>query len=81
MKLSKNINKRIDLLEVAMAEGVVAGNLVEIECPLEHEFKDGYYKRTVTMYPGMYIVSKIHLSRHEFVISEVVNGSYCKRHI
>ncbi len=69
-KLTKSISKRIDELEQAMVDGVLSGELQHIECELQHEFKNGYYERTITMPKGMLICSKIHLTRHEFVIFE-----------
>lgn len=72
MKLTKTINKRIDELEQVMAEGVANGTLINVECELEHRFNNGFYERTITMERGLLICSKIHLSRHEFVISKGV---------
>lgn len=55
-----------------MADAVMSGAMEEVVCPLEHKFVNGWYERTVTMFRGMVVVSKIHKTNHEYVISEGV---------
>ena len=69
MRIAKNINKEIDKLEIEMAK------YPAVNCPVTHTFRNGYYEREVFMEAGkggLLIVSKIHDTDHEFVISEGV---------
>ncbi len=61
-KLTKNINKRIDELEAAMA------NFEEVDCPLNHKFIGKTYVREIFMPAGTLICSKIHNTHHPFFI-------------
>lgn len=75
--LKKHTHKRIDQLEMAMADAVMSGEAEEIICPLEHKFVNGWYERTIFMPANKdgklnVITSKIHNSKHEFVLSKGV---------
>lgn len=60
----KTISRRIDELEAAMME------LPKVDCPLEHHFTNGLYSRTIYMPAGVTIVSMIHKTQHQYVISK-----------
>jgi hypothetical protein len=60
-------NERIDQLEKVMVD-----NFPEIECPLIHTFWDGIYIREIFMPKGSLITSKIHKTRHPFIVKEGV---------
>lgn len=56
-------DEKIDLLEAAMLE---TGNIED--CPLIHSFTPGLYCRQILMRKGQIIVSRIHLTTHQFFI-------------
>lgn len=60
-------NERIDQLEKVMVD-----NFDEIDCPLKHIFLDGVYIREIFMAKNSLVTSKIHLTRHPFVVTEGV---------
>jgi hypothetical protein len=63
---AESVNKRIDSLQAAMEL------LPEVECPLIHTFTPGLYTRSILMPPDTLIVSKIHKTRHPFIVSKGV---------
>lgn len=60
-------NDRIDELEKVMVDNFKPG-----EFPLKHTFLDGVYIREIFMPKGSFITSKIHKTRHPFVVKEGV---------
>lgn len=56
-------DEKIDLLEASMLE---TGNIED--CPLIHSFTPGLYCRQILMRKGQIIVSRIHLTTHQFFI-------------
>jgi hypothetical protein len=50
-------------------EGLLA-QLPPVKCELKHEFKPGWYNRTIFMPAGLLLTSKIHRSSHQFEISK-----------
>ncbi len=58
-----SISQRLDELEAAMQA------LPDVDCELEHTFTPGLYTRTVFMPMGSLIVSRIHKTKHQFIIS------------
>lgn len=59
-----NIKERLDEFEVALSQQD------QVECPLIHRFTPGLYSREIFMPEGALIISKIHKTRHQFVISD-----------
>lgn len=55
---------RLDEVQAALAA------LPQQEVPVQHRFTPGVYTREVFMPAGIRIVSKIHKTRHQFIISE-----------
>lgn len=60
-------NQRIDQLEKVMVE-----NFQEVDCPLIHRFIDGVYIREIFMPKGSLVTSKIHRTRHPYIVTEGV---------
>lgn len=63
-EIVKPISERLDELEVAMLQDYPA-----IDCPLDHRFTPGMYSRTIFMQEDAVIVSRIHNTTHQFVLS------------
>lgn len=61
----KSVDEALDFLELRMSE------LPEqmIDCPLDHTFTPGLYCRTIYMPKGSLIVSRVHNTTHQFIIS------------
>ncbi len=59
-----NISQRLDQLEVALLNDFPA-----IDCPVDHIFTPGMYSRTIFMQEDAVIVSRIHNTTHQFVLS------------
>ncbi len=59
------VNQRIDQLECAFISNF---NQELLECPLQHEFEDGKYIRSIFIQAGKYIIGKIHKQEHPFVV-------------
>lgn len=55
----------LDTFEAAM----VRAGLPQVECPLQHSFIPGFYVRTITMPSGFMCTSKIHKTRHPYVVT------------
>jgi len=67
----KNVNDFIDKIEEAMVNSMVASGKFEFqEAEVKHTFTPGMYAREITMKPGQRITSKIHLTEHQFIISQ-----------
>lgn len=47
-----------------------AGELPEVDCPLQHQFAPGVYMRTIFIPAGTVIVGKIHKHSHANVLSQ-----------
>lgn len=62
-----NINQKIDKLEASM---LANGNLVD--CPLIHRFTPGLYTREIFMPAGSIVTSRIHKTKHQFILLEGV---------
>lgn len=63
-EIVKPISERLDELEAAMLQDYPA-----IDCPLDHRFTPGLYSRTIFMQEDAVIVSRIHNTTHQFVLS------------
>lgn len=50
-------------------EGRMAQNPL-VDCPLTHRFTPGLYTRQIFMPAGTMVTSKIHRTRHQFIISQ-----------
>lgn len=75
----KDVNDFIDAVENAMINDMVASGKFEVtEAPVKHIFTDGLYAREITMRPGLRVTSKIHLTEHQFIISQGVAMVYDK---
>lgn len=59
--------EKIDQLEKVMVE-----NFPIIDCPLIHRFIDGVYIREIFMPKGSLVSSKIHKTRHPYIVTEGV---------
>lgn len=61
----KTVDEALDFLELRMSE------LPELmtDCPLDHTFTPGLYVRTIYMGAGNLIVSRVHNTTHQFIIS------------
>jgi hypothetical protein len=42
----------------------------QAEFPVQHEFTPGLYRRTIFMPAGSFLISKIHKTRHPFVVTK-----------
>jgi len=51
-----------------IAEGAIARDLPQAECPVTHGFLPGIYIRTIFMCAGLVITSGIHRTEHPFFI-------------
>src|SRR5690606_4681966 len=62
----KSVDEALDFLELKMSE------LPEqmVDCPLDHTFTPGLYCRTIYMPKGSLIVSRVHNTMHQFIISK-----------
>lgn len=65
--IAVSTNEKIDKLEASM---VANGNLVT--CPLVHRFTPGLYTREIFMPAGSIVTSRIHKTRHQFMVLEGV---------
>lgn len=75
--IKPELNSLIDKIEDFMVNDMVASGEFEIlEAPVKHTFTKGMYAREITMKPGMRITSKIHLTDHQFIISQGVAVVY-----
>lgn len=63
----KTTNEKIDKLEASM---VANGNFVD--CPLMHRFTPGLYTREIFMPAGCMVTSRIHKTKHQFIVLEGV---------
>lgn len=61
--MTPTIDDKIDELELAMQD------YEPVDCPLTHVFTPNLYTRTIVMPAGALIVSMIHRTRHQFIIS------------
>lgn len=69
--VNPEVNNLIDRVEDEMINGMVASGEFEVfEPPLRHIFTPNLYAREITMKPGLRITSKIHLTEHQFIISQ-----------
>lgn len=48
----------------------------QVECPLVHTFTKGLYSRQINMPKDSYIISKVHKTQHQFVVSQGVVDVY-----
>ena len=60
---SSGVHGRIDFVEKCIAE-----QLAPVEMPVEHTFLEGMYVRKITMKAGILCTSKIHKTRHPFLV-------------
>lgn len=58
---------RIDQLTATLAHA-----LPEVDCPVDHVFTPGLYSRTIYMDENLLLVSKTHLTDHQYILSEGV---------
>ena len=58
----------IDTVEATMLEMVAAGAAVPVEMPVKHTRTPGLYVRTISMPAGTVLTSKIHKTRHPYVV-------------
>lgn len=65
--IPKTTNEKIDKLEASM---LANGNLVD--CPLMHRFTPGLYTREIFMPAGSVVTSRIHKTKHQFILLEGV---------
>jgi hypothetical protein len=63
-------NAILDVLQGAMA------NEPQIDCPLNHRFTQGLYSREITMPADTLIISKVHKTQHQFIVSKGVVDVY-----
>lgn len=62
-------NDLIDAVEYVMINEMVgSGEFVLIQAPVQHEFTDGQYIRTITMPTGSRFTSSIHKFKHPYYI-------------
>jgi len=61
--IKKDISKSVDQLEASLLE------MPQVDCPLKHTFTPGLYSRQIFMPKDSVIVSKIHKTEHQFVVS------------
>jgi hypothetical protein len=61
---NQSISQRIDELELEMI------SRPKVDAPLRHLFTPGMYSRTIFMPEDTLITSRIHKTRHQFIISE-----------
>ena len=55
---------KIDAVEVEMMK------YSKVECPVKHTFTPGLYGREVRIPKGTLVTSKIHLTQHQYVVSQ-----------
>lgn len=60
---SSGVHGQIDFVEKCIAE-----QLAPVEMPVEHTFLEGMYVRKITMKAGILCTSKIHKTRHPFLV-------------
>ncbi len=71
--IAPNLHDLVDAVEKRMVDDLVGSGQFEFIEPDEnvvHTFTPGMYAREITMFPGDRITSKIHLTEHQFVISQ-----------
>ncbi len=69
--IPKETNDFIDAIEEKMLnEMVESGEFEVVDFPVKHTFTNGLYAREITMKQGARITSKIHLTEHQFIISQ-----------
>ncbi len=66
----KEVNEFIDLVEAKMLDLVDEGEFELLHREPVHRFTNGMYSREFTMYAGERWTSKIHLTDHQFIISQ-----------
>lgn len=66
----KDVNDFIDVVERAIVDKIESGEFVYREFDLKHTFTPGLYGRQITMLPGDRLTSAIHLTEHQFIISQ-----------
>lgn len=64
--------KRIDSLE----ERMLNSGLPVVELPVRHDFTPGLYRRTIFMPAGTLLTSKIHKTKHPYVVTQGVVSVY-----
>ena len=64
--ISEKTHRNIDELEALMLD------MVQVDCPLTHDFVEGMYIRKIFMPAGSLITSKIHKTQHPYVVTEGV---------
>jgi len=62
-EIATNISNRIDQLEAALI-----ADFPEVDCKLHHEFTPGLYTREIFMPEDTLVVSRIHKTRHPYII-------------
>lgn len=63
--VEKSATQKIDEAELWMANS----GLALANCPVTHRFTEGLYSREIFMPAGSLIVSKIHLTEHQYMVS------------
>lgn len=58
------VQGRVDWLQYAL------GHAPPVEMPLQHRFTPGLYSREIFMPAGAVVVSKVHKTEHQFVVSK-----------
>src|SRR5271166_3441358 len=66
----------LDAALVRLLELVNSGAVLELEMPLVHTFTPGLYSRQITMPAGAGVISEVHKTEHQFVISKGVVTVY-----
>lgn len=67
------LNNLVDMVEKAMIDDMVgSGKFHLTDAPVVHRFTDKLYSRQITMRQGLRLTSKIHLTDHQFIISQGV---------
>jgi len=64
---------RVNDDKMDMLEAAIQDELILIDFPLRHEFTTGFYLRTIFMPAGSILTSKIHKTRHPYVVKGKVN--------
>ena len=63
------LTERFDAMECAMIQ---LAESFPVECPVEHNFADGMYIRTIHIPAGTLLTSMTHLTKHPFVVTKGV---------
>lgn len=73
LKSTPILHDLVDAVEKRMVDELVGSGQYKFIEPNEnvtHTFTPGMYAREITMFPGDRITSKIHLTEHQFIISQ-----------